>query len=149
MARLLDTKFNCSEEFRDALRQTGSRRLVHPVPDSFWGYGPDGRGRDMFSQLLMELRRNKLQTNRNPNQNSTRPTTPPPPPPPAHDPITKSPVASTSTALQSLQPMTPNKRRRSTHESSPTYAQIAKKTRTSTNTPSSPTLIPNNKSHPE
>ena len=99
MARLLDTKFNCLEEFRDALRQTGSRRVVHPVPDSFWGRGPDGRGRNMFSQLLMDLRRNKLQPNRNQNRNPTRPTPPPPPPPPAHDdPITKYPVA-TSTAL--------------------------------------------------
>ena len=60
MTRLLRAKFNCCSEFRDALQQTGSRKLIHPVPDSFWGCGRDGNGTDMFSRLLMDLRQQKF-----------------------------------------------------------------------------------------
>ncbi|NET97589.1 NADAR domain-containing protein [Okeania sp. SIO1H2] len=80
MERILIAKFDSVPEFRDALKETGTRRLRHPVPDPYWGCGSDGNGQDLLSSLLMHLRQSKFSTPQQPStsqsNSSSGPTTP-------------------------------------------------------------------------
>ena len=60
MKHLLFLKFQSVPEFASFLLSTRGSILKHPVPDRFWGTGPNFDGQDMFSQLLMELRNSVL-----------------------------------------------------------------------------------------
>ena len=57
MEEIFRTKAVQHEDVREALRKSGSRRIVENSPvDSFWGCGPDGRGENMVGQLWMRIR---------------------------------------------------------------------------------------------
>ena len=57
MKKLLQSKAESIPEFRQKLLSTDKVKLTHPVKDDFWGCW-DGKGQDMFGQLLMQLRDN-------------------------------------------------------------------------------------------
>ncbi len=52
----MERKFTVVPECRRELIDTGSATLYHPVSDSYWGTGNNGKGEDMFSQLLTKIR---------------------------------------------------------------------------------------------
>jgi ribA/ribD-fused uncharacterized protein len=57
MRKVLAAKFRQDEDLRKSLCGTGNVQLVEASPiDAFWGYGPDGKGKNMLGKLLMELR---------------------------------------------------------------------------------------------
>jgi ribA/ribD-fused uncharacterized protein len=57
MRKVLAAKFRQDEDLRKSLCGTGNAQLVEASPkDAFWGYGPDGKGKNMLGKLLMELR---------------------------------------------------------------------------------------------
>lgn len=57
MRKVLAAKFGQDEDLRNSLCNTGNAQLVEASPkDAFWGYGPDGKGKNMLGKLLMELR---------------------------------------------------------------------------------------------
>lgn len=57
MRTVLAAKFGQDETLRSLLCETGNAALVEASrPDGFWGYGPDGKGKNMLGKLLMELR---------------------------------------------------------------------------------------------
>ena len=57
MRRALYAKFSQDKNLRKSLCGTGNAQLVEASPkDAFWGYGPDGKGKNMLGKLLMELR---------------------------------------------------------------------------------------------
>lgn len=57
MRKVLAAKFGQDEDLRNSLCKTGNAQLVEASPkDDFWGYGPDGKGKNMLGKLLMELR---------------------------------------------------------------------------------------------
>jgi ribA/ribD-fused uncharacterized protein len=57
MRKVLKAKFGQDEDLRGSLCGTGNAQLVEASPkDAFWGYGPDGKGKNMLGKLLMELR---------------------------------------------------------------------------------------------
>jgi ribA/ribD-fused uncharacterized protein len=57
MRKILAAKFGQDEDLRKSLCGTGNAQLVEASPkDDFWGYGPDGKGKNMLGKLLMELR---------------------------------------------------------------------------------------------
>ena len=57
MRKVLAAKFRQDEDLRKSLCKTGTAQLVEASPkDAFWGYGPDGKGKNMLGKLLMELR---------------------------------------------------------------------------------------------
>jgi ribA/ribD-fused uncharacterized protein len=57
MRKVLAAKFGQDEDLRKSLCKTGNAQLVEASPnDAFWGYGPDGKGKNMLGKLLMELR---------------------------------------------------------------------------------------------
>ncbi|SMP69016.1 conserved hypothetical protein, ribA/ribD-fused [Noviherbaspirillum suwonense] len=57
MRKVLAAKFGQDENLRKSLCGTGNAQLVEASPkDAFWGYGPDGKGKNMLGKLLMELR---------------------------------------------------------------------------------------------
>ena len=57
MRKVLAAKFGQDENLRNSLCKTGNAQLVEASPkDAFWGYGPDGKGKNMLGKLLMELR---------------------------------------------------------------------------------------------
>ena len=82
MREILAIKFNFVAIFRNTLLGTTGVRLIHDVPDAFWGtysknqLGKKLPGKDMFSRLLMELRESKT-----PCGNNTHPSPPSPPSP--------------------------------------------------------------------
>lgn len=50
-------KANQHEEMREALLKTGDALIVEKaITDSYWGYGPDGNGKNMLGHVLMEVR---------------------------------------------------------------------------------------------
>ena len=59
MRSLLQIKFDTIPDFQHALLNTRGKLITHPVRDSFWGKWQN-KGRDKFSELLMELRDNPL-----------------------------------------------------------------------------------------
>jgi ribA/ribD-fused uncharacterized protein len=57
MREALHAKFTQHADLRELLLSTGDAKIVeHTERDDFWGDGGDGSGRNMLSQLLMELR---------------------------------------------------------------------------------------------
>lgn len=57
MRKTLAAKFGQDEDLRKTLCATGNAQLVEASPiDAFWGFGPDGKGKNMLGKLLMELR---------------------------------------------------------------------------------------------
>ena len=45
------------EEMREALLKTGDALIVEKaITDDYWGYGPDGNGKNMLGHVLMEVR---------------------------------------------------------------------------------------------
>ena len=57
MRTALSEKFRQDQALGKLLCGTGDAKLVEAAPrDNFWGYGPDGKGKDMLGKLLMELR---------------------------------------------------------------------------------------------
>lgn len=57
MRTVLNAKFRTDKDLRKSLCGTGNAQLVEASPiDAFWGYGPDGKGKNMLGKLLMELR---------------------------------------------------------------------------------------------
>lgn len=57
-------KLNCikadqHQEVRDALSKSGNLEIVEDSPlDSFWGIGPDGKGRNELGKIWMKIRQN-------------------------------------------------------------------------------------------
>ena len=50
-------KANQHEEMREALLKTGDALIVEKaITDDYWGYGPDGNGKNMLGHVLMEVR---------------------------------------------------------------------------------------------
>ena len=62
MKDLLYLKAEQCQPFRSKLLRSGKSKLSHPVSDSFWGAGKDGKGQEHMANLLTELR-SKIQTN--------------------------------------------------------------------------------------
>lgn len=61
MKEILLAKAIQHEEVRNALMETGNSEIVKEEPrDSYWGTGPDGKGRNELGKLWMEIR-NELQ----------------------------------------------------------------------------------------
>lgn len=56
MEDVLQVKAMQCKEFRDRLLSTGSRLLVHDLPDPFWGWGRDGSGRNTMGRALQKVR---------------------------------------------------------------------------------------------
>lgn len=55
MEKIIYRKCQQIPEFRRALINTGSSRLLHNVPHYFWGTGKHGTGRNHFRAILMKI----------------------------------------------------------------------------------------------
>ena len=65
MTEILDIKASQSEDFSEALLQTGNTYLLHTVPDTYWGEGTQRKkGDNMYGILLMKLRTKLKEKNR-------------------------------------------------------------------------------------
>ena len=59
MEEILTAKAKQHEDVRDILKRTGSKRIIENSPvDSFWGCGPDGKGRNEVGNIWMKIREN-------------------------------------------------------------------------------------------
>ncbi len=59
MRELLQAKLAQHEDVQERLVSTGTKRIVETSPvNSFWGWGPDHKGKNMIGELWMELRAN-------------------------------------------------------------------------------------------
>jgi len=57
MRKVVRAKFSTLPELREILLSTGDAILVeHTVNDSYWGDGGDGTGKNMLGKILMEVR---------------------------------------------------------------------------------------------
>ena len=56
MKYLLCVKKDTCKEFVSSLLGTGNKKIIHNVASRKWGSGPDGKGDNIFGNLLMELR---------------------------------------------------------------------------------------------
>ena len=56
MRFLLDVKKNSCKEFVTALEATGKKIILHNVASPKWGTGGNGKGRNLFGEILMTLR---------------------------------------------------------------------------------------------
>ncbi len=57
MYKALLAKFSQNSNLREKLVGTGARELVEHSPhDSYWGDGPNGRGKNHLGKLLMKIR---------------------------------------------------------------------------------------------
>ena len=57
MYKILQAKFTQDPRLSALLLNTGSAKLIEASPvDSYWGYGPDKKGKNMLGKLLMQLR---------------------------------------------------------------------------------------------
>ena len=58
MRRGVLRKFEAHVDLAELLLGTGDERIVEAAPgDRYWGAGPDGTGRNMLGQILMETRK--------------------------------------------------------------------------------------------
>jgi len=66
MLEALRAKFTQHEDLKEQLLQTGNVRLVeHTENDSYWADGGDGHGKNRLGELLMQLRRELIETAQN------------------------------------------------------------------------------------
>ncbi len=57
MREAVRAKFTQHEDIRAVLLGTGDELLIEAARnDSYWGYGPDGKGQNKLGQVLMEIR---------------------------------------------------------------------------------------------
>lgn len=57
MEELTRAKLEQNADVLDCLLKTGNKRIVENSPwDSFWGCGPDGKGKNVMGELLAKLR---------------------------------------------------------------------------------------------
>ena len=57
MREAVRAKFSQHEDIKAVLLGTGSETLIEAARnDSYWGYGPDGKGQNKLGQVLMEIR---------------------------------------------------------------------------------------------
>ena len=57
MEEVLEAKASQHEDVRDALKRSGTKRIIENSPvDNFWGIGPDGDGRNMVGEIWMKIR---------------------------------------------------------------------------------------------
>jgi hypothetical protein len=56
MRSVLQVKFSQHADLRELLLSTGDARLVEDSPDSFWGAGKNGQGKNWLGVMLVELR---------------------------------------------------------------------------------------------
>lgn len=57
LQRAVQKKFESYHDLQTLLLSTGEQELIEANPeDSFWGEGPDGRGRNMMGKILMQVR---------------------------------------------------------------------------------------------
>lgn len=57
MEEVLIAKIEQHEKVRKVLFETGNKTIIENSPtDSFWGIGPDGKGRNELGKLYMKLR---------------------------------------------------------------------------------------------
>ena len=96
MVDLLNLKFHTCKIFRDTLMALPEgTHISHPVQDSFWGTGNDGKGDDIFGALLNNLRQRNTQ--------HKTPTKPNHTPKQAHtQPPKQTPISNRFSPLQSL-----------------------------------------------
>ena len=74
MTRALYTKCKTHPEIADALLKTGDQKLVeNSVYDYFWGCGRDRRGKNMYGQVLMNIRNKLLEESATQSGNQSRP----------------------------------------------------------------------------
>ena len=58
MEEIMRAKAEQHEDVREVLRRSGARRIVENSPvDSFWGAGPDGKGKNMVGEVWMKVRK--------------------------------------------------------------------------------------------
>ena len=62
MQEIVALKASQTSQFVKALKESGTRRLVHDVPDEFWGAGRSGEGLNMMGEILEALRSTLHQT---------------------------------------------------------------------------------------
>lgn len=59
MEEILRAKLEQHKDVQDALKRTGSRRIVENSPvDDFWGIGPNKDGKSMLGNIWMKIRDN-------------------------------------------------------------------------------------------
>jgi ribA/ribD-fused uncharacterized protein len=57
MAEIAKAKVAQNDDVRECLLATGLKTLVENSPwDSFWGIGPDGKGKNVLGKILMQIR---------------------------------------------------------------------------------------------
>ncbi|MGC4119007.1 MAG: NADAR family protein [Myxococcales bacterium] len=57
MRTAVEAKVRQHDDVRQALLGTGEEDIVEAAQgDSYWGYGPDGKGRNQLGKILMEIR---------------------------------------------------------------------------------------------
>ncbi len=57
MEEILRAKCAQREDVREVLKRSGNRKIVESSPvDAFWGYGPNGDGKNMMGVLWMKIR---------------------------------------------------------------------------------------------
>lgn len=62
MHKVLLAKFTQNSRLGELLLDTGSAELVEASPiDSYWGYGPDKKGKNMLGKILMQVRDELIQ----------------------------------------------------------------------------------------
>ena len=51
-----------NEDFREALKATGDKKILHTVEDTYWGTGGDNKshGRNIYGNILMQIRYEKF-----------------------------------------------------------------------------------------
>lgn len=63
MEQVLQAKAEQNEDVQEILTRSGNRMIIENSPvDSFWGYGPDGKGQNMMGKIWMKIR-HRLLTN--------------------------------------------------------------------------------------
>ena len=57
MEEILLAKAQQHEDVRDVLKKTGNRKIIENSPvDSFWGIGPEGKGKNVVGEIWMKIR---------------------------------------------------------------------------------------------
>ena len=63
MFNMLREKVRQCKEVRDELLRTGENDIINDAPDSFWGIGRDGKGRNVVGKMLFDIRRDSKRAN--------------------------------------------------------------------------------------
>jgi hypothetical protein len=57
MLKAVRAKFLAHADLRDLLLSTGKKRLVEASPyNSYWGEGPNGKGKNRLGEILIQVR---------------------------------------------------------------------------------------------